>query len=143
MREAITAAIAALERTAHTTEDERLAAADGLRAALAAPVPQPEPFWHAVVSQRAPIIDKAIRREDVASEYADKCQEQWPDVSDIEVVPLYRQLPSSSVSDRKPLTAAKIAELQDDGVFWGNCTRIVRAIEEEHGITAAPEGKQP
>jgi hypothetical protein len=56
-----------------------------------AQAPAAEPFWHAVVSKRAPVIDKAIRREDVASEYADKCRDNYPDATDIEVVPLYRR----------------------------------------------------
>lgn len=49
----------------------------------------PEPFWHAVVSRTAPIIDKAIRRADVAQEYADKAEENYGHVVDIEVKQLF------------------------------------------------------
>jgi hypothetical protein len=51
----------------------------------------PEPFWHAVVSRTAPIINKAIRRADVAHEYADKVNEQYSDVVDVNVVQLFTE----------------------------------------------------
>ena len=47
----------------------------------------PEPFWYAVVSERAPVINSTFRRADVAEEWAAKHRVNWPDV---EVVPLYR-----------------------------------------------------
>ncbi|RTL40529.1 MAG: hypothetical protein EKK53_15180 [Burkholderiales bacterium] len=53
-----------------------------------------EPFWYAVISQRAPIVDKAIRREDFAREYADQVREGNPYAADVEVVPLYRAAPA-------------------------------------------------
>lgn len=99
----------------------------------AAPAPKPEPFWHAVVSESAPVIDKAIRREDVADEYAGKCREQWPEVRDIEVVPLYRQIPSPSAGDAVPQPA--IADLQAllDPVYTAlrerDCTGAALAME--------------
>lgn len=52
-----------------------------------------EAFWHAVVSESCPVINKAIRREDVAEEYASKCRDEG--YRDIEVVPLYRATPSA------------------------------------------------
>lgn len=58
-----------------------------LPGAIPAPEGAPEPDWYAVTSLRAPCIDKAIRRHDVAEEYADKQRDLWPDVK---VVPLYR-----------------------------------------------------
>ncbi|MBO2925964.1 hypothetical protein [Metapseudomonas otitidis] len=62
---------------------------DQLRAKLEAIMGQ-EPFWYAVISERAPVIDKAIRREDVAMEYAEKASATYYGV---EVVPLYRLPP--------------------------------------------------
>ena len=53
-----------------------------------------EPVWYAVTSKQAPIIDKAIRRLDVAQEYADKCSETYPGV---EVIPLYTAAPAPVV----------------------------------------------
>lgn len=63
-----------------------------------------EPFWHAVVSKSHPIIDKAIRRHDVALDYAWKASKNYPDARDIEVVPLYR---TSQPMNRDPLTDAQ------------------------------------
>ena len=63
-----------------------------------------EPFWHAVISQRAPVVDKAVRRRDVADEYAEKCGEYYPGV---EVVPL---VPASTLAAAQ----ARIAELEQD-----------------------------
>lgn len=34
----------------------------------------------------------------------------------------------------EPLTDAQIKELIEEGVFFGNCKEIVRAIETAHGI---------
>ena len=68
--------------------------------ALASSVAKPEtqePFWHAVVSERAPVINKAIRRADVAEEYADQCREMGH--ADIEVVPLYRAAASTGAAE--------------------------------------------
>ena len=36
---------------------------------------------------------------------------------------------------REPLTDEQINELDEDGVFLGNCKEMVRAIEQAHGIT--------
>lgn len=51
-----------------------------------APQPEQEPFWYAVVSEQAPTINSAIKRLDVAQEFADSKREHWPDTR---VVPLY------------------------------------------------------
>jgi hypothetical protein len=52
------------------------------------PTPWPEPFWHVVVADEAPVINKAIRRADLAEEYAQNCRENG--YRRVEVVPLYR-----------------------------------------------------
>jgi hypothetical protein len=44
------------------------------------------PFWYAIVSKRAPVINTTAKRLDVAHEIADKHRPNWPDV---EVIPLY------------------------------------------------------
>jgi len=51
---------------------------------------QVEPLWYAVMSETAPIINKAIRSEDVANEYADKCRENY---SGVEVIALFAHPP--------------------------------------------------
>ncbi len=65
----------------------------------AAPAQQAEPFWHAVVSERAPVINATYRREDVALERLAKIREERPDITDAEVVPLYRAAPSLTVGE--------------------------------------------
>lgn len=88
----------------------------------AIPAPEgAEPFWHAVVSKRAPVIDKAIRREDVASEYADKCRDNYPDATDIEVVPLYRAAP-----------APQAAPCVVDGVLYSRS--VVKRLAVQMGL---------
>lgn len=90
----------AVWRTEPTADDIRLAAigsgvggfvvvplfAHPAAAPAQSPAEGDEPAWYAVTSLRAPVIDKVIRRLDVAEEYADKKREVWPDV---EVSPLY------------------------------------------------------
>lgn len=49
-----------------------------------------QPFWYAVVSDEVPVINKAIKRADVAEEYAQNCRENG--YQRVEVVPLYRRL---------------------------------------------------
>jgi hypothetical protein len=46
-----------------------------------------EPFWYAIVSESAPVINSTRKRADLAEELAGKLREIWPDV---EVIPLYR-----------------------------------------------------
>ena len=47
-------------------------------------------------------------------------------------IPLVRQHPQPV--EREPLTDAQIKGLIEEGVFFGNCKEIVRAIEAAHGI---------
>ncbi|WP_236207102.1 hypothetical protein [Pseudomonas tohonis] len=90
---------------------------DQLRAELDA-IRGQEPFWYAVISERAPVIDKAIRREDVAMEYAEKASATYYGV---EVVPLYRlppQQPDAVSVPRELLERiGKLfpADMDDDG----------------------------
>lgn len=46
-----------------------------------------EPFWYAVVSRKDPVVNKAVRRADVAEEYAQRCRANG--YTGVEVVPLY------------------------------------------------------
>lgn len=43
---------------------------------------------------------------------------------------------------REPLTDAQIKGLIEDGVFFGNCKEIVRAVEAAHGITGGHHGTE-
>lgn len=43
--------------------------------------------------------------------------------------------PTQAQSGAVPLTDEQINELDEDGVFLGNCKEIVRSIEAAHGIT--------
>ena len=43
----------------------------------------------------------------------------------------------SDVKNRNPLTDERIKNLIEDGIFFGTCTEIVRAVEEIHGILGA------
>jgi len=79
-----------------------------------APQTEQEPFWYAVVSEQAPSINSAIKRLEVAQEFADSKRERWPDTR---VVPLYTTpQPEQSgwigVEDRLPEVAAG-----DEGEF--------------------------
>ncbi len=94
--------------------------AAGLVASLCANV---EPFWHAVISHRAPIVNKAVRSRDVAEEYAEKCSENYPGV---EVIPL---VPASTVAS---LTAQRDAALSR-ATDWKRL--YDRAINEANGLT--------
>lgn len=115
----------------------------------AQPVAQ-EPFLHAVVSKRAPIIDKAIRRLDVAQEYADKCSETYPGV---EIIPLYAAPVAQPVPQaepvRQPLTYDQIVDALVDGAglnlayrSYEDDMKFARAIERAHGINNGTEGTQ-
>jgi hypothetical protein len=105
------------------------------------PAPVQEAFWHAVVSKQAPVVDKAIRRLDVADEYAAQCRPHYPGV---EVVPLYRATPPAS-QPAVPLTDEQILEIKAQFVWTLDFqfTEFARAIEAAHGITDAPEKGQP
>ena len=43
--------------------------------------------------------------------------------------------PTQPQAGAEPLTGGQIKGLIEDGVFFGNCKEIVRAIEAAHGIT--------
>jgi len=60
---------------------------------------QVEPLWYAVMSETAPIINKAIRSEDVANEYADKCRETY---SGVEVIALFAHPPVPTAQPKEP-----------------------------------------
>lgn len=93
------------------------------------------PFWHAVVSKSAPVIDKAIRRLDVAEEYADKCRENYPDVT---VVPLYTH---PSLPAAQGLSDDEITQvwLDHGGSLNGNNFRsFARAILSRAATVAEP-----
>ncbi|CAJ0693051.1 hypothetical protein [Ralstonia mannitolilytica] len=98
------------------------------------------PFWHAVVSKSAPVIDKAIRRLDVAEEYADKCRENYPDVT---VVPLYTH---SSLPAAQGLSDDEITQvwLDHGGSLNGNNFRsFARAILSRAATVAEPSKIEP
>lgn len=48
-----------------------------------------EPFWFAVVSEKSPVANRAIRNFDVACEYAAKCLDNG--YGGVKVEPLYRK----------------------------------------------------
>jgi hypothetical protein len=108
-----------------------------------------EPFWHAVVSKRSPIYNKAIRRDDVAEEYAAQCREQG--CRDAEVVPLFRAPPAPTTEPTaKPITGLTEEEIRkavrplygddracdmglDDDIE--SAQAITRALAEKNGLT--------
>jgi hypothetical protein len=86
-----------------------------------------EPFWFAVVSNMSPVINKAIKSEEIAHEYADKCRANY-DCDDLEVVPLYTSPPP-----RQPLTDEEIEFIYAD-TGYNDIQMFARAIEAAHGI---------
>ena len=88
---------------------------DIFKQALAAPVQ--EPFWHAVVSEQAPVVDKAIRRLDIAEEYAAQCRPHYPGV---EVVSLYRATPPAHPAVQEPVTKSFMVHLYNFGYKAGH-----------------------
>ena len=79
--------------------------------------PEQEPFWYAVVSEQAPTINSAIKRLDVAQEFADSKRERWPDTR---VVPLY----TTPQSEQNGLDAKRME--------WMLAERCI--IESQNGI---------
>lgn len=68
-----------------------------------------QPFWFAIVSDEAPIVGKAVRRKDLADEYADGCRVNgYPGVK---VVPLYAAPQSGWISVDERLPEVGIAVL--------------------------------
>lgn len=90
-------------------EFEVVAIANKMAALLQDLIDAPEqagvPFWHVVVSKQAPFIDRAIRREDVAQEYAAEQRENG--LHDVTVIPLY-------AAPQAPERAAQSAGVPDD-----------------------------
>jgi hypothetical protein len=84
-----------------------------------------EAFWHAVVSKQAPVVDKAIRRLDVAEDYAAQCRPHYPGV---EVVPLYRATPPAAQRQWVGLTDEEIDKTHETQV-WDARRSYARAIE--------------
>lgn len=76
--------------------------------AQTAPQPEQEPFWYAVVSEQAPTINSAIKRLDVAQEFADSKRERWPDTR---VVPLYATPQQSGLVEALRLCIASLDQL--------------------------------
>lgn len=74
------------KHTAASVFTQMRTAAMYIRPAQTEQQPEQEPFWYAVVSEQAPTINSAIKRLDVAQEFADSKRERWPDTR---VVPLY------------------------------------------------------
>jgi hypothetical protein len=68
----------------------------------------PEPFWHAVVSKFEPVINKAIRRADVAEEYAQGYK-------GAEVIPLHTEAQMLAMHEQGRLAGLEeAAEACDD-----------------------------
>jgi len=68
-----------------------------------------KPFWHVVVSAQAPVIDKAIRRRDVAEEYAEKCSKTYPGV---EIIPLVSASVAVALKTEKDALVSVLEEVE-------------------------------
>lgn len=107
-----------------------------------APQPGQEPFWYAVVSEQAPTINSAIKRLDVAQEFADSKRERWPDTR---VVPLY----TAPQPDRAGCGAALDSILSNLDENLPGCFTLesrgdfdaAAAIEQAHAALAAQGGE--
>lgn len=91
----------------------------------AAPTPaervEQEPFWYAVISDIAPVINKAIRSLDVAQEYAEKCSTNYQGVR---VVPLYATPHPSTDTE---FTTQKILDMiLSECKYWHGRNEAVR-----------------
>lgn len=124
--EADLAHMMSVARFAKLVRDETLQA----RAALH-PKQEQEPLWYAVMSKEAPVINKAMRREDVAQEYADKCRETYPGV---EVVPLF-----AAHVQQEPIAWAVSAEIENVRKVGGPVKMwLQRADYTDVALFAAP-----
>lgn len=112
--------------------DELIAEVERLRALVA------EPFWYAVVSERAPVINATYRREDVALERLAKIQEERPDITDAEVVPLYRAAPAQQADEARD--AARYRSLR--GTLGTRSSTYAPRITDPSNewLTYTPEG---
>jgi hypothetical protein len=110
--------------------------------------PLPEPFWHAVVSDAAPVINRAIRREDVADEYADEYTRKW-EYQDVRVEKLFTasQMHAYVLADRAARAAADQEALRDDPLWdhKGNVRHdaVDRLRERQKRARAAAEAVPP
>lgn len=66
------------------------------------------PTWHAVISNAAPGINKAVRRADVADEYAQECRRNG--YEGVEVVPLY----AHAQHEAREAALRKLSKLTDE-----------------------------
>ena len=83
-----------------------------------------EPFWYAVVSDEAPVVNKAIRSLEVAEEYAAKSSDVYPGVH---VVPLYAR-PDQRVAELKQENAQLRFALADtEALELGTAERLALA----------------
>lgn len=88
-----------------------------------------EPMWHAVISEDAPGINKAIRRADVADEYAQKCLRDG--YTRVEVVPLYTAPPALQQQEVPSEPVAVIGS--DYTLLWAGGGPIARIVDR-HGL---------
>lgn len=108
--------------------------AAGLVASLCANV---EPFWHAVISHRAPIVNKAVRSRDVAEEYAEKCSENYPGV---EVIPLVPASTVASLTAQRDAALARVAELEKDAARYRWLRSVPNAFKAQRIVNDTPHG---
>lgn len=101
-----------------------------------------DPYWYAIVSESAPVINTTRKREDVAQELADKLREAHPDV---EVVPLYRSaragdgnVPAVGWTGNADADLALILLDRLDDTGEGNAIRIEQLEGLVRKLAAAP-----
>ena len=107
---------------------------DRIVASLCADV---EPFWHAVISHRAPIVNKAVRSRDVAEEYAEKCSENYPGV---EVIPLVPASTVASLTAQRDAALARVAELEKDAARYRWLRSVPNAFKAQRIVNDTPHG---
>lgn len=91
-----------------------------------------EPFWHAVVSVKSPVIDKAIRRADVAEEYADRYRSEG--FYDVQVVPLYRHGQAATWQQRALDAGFVYGRAPDDHWVEATVEQAVALLQDVLGI---------
>lgn len=91
--------------------------------------PEQEPFWYAVVSEQAPSINSAIRRLDVAQEFADSKRERWPDTR---VVPLYAApIAQAAPQPEQSGLVAALEQFADDSNWCYDTCNISRDVAKD------------